>query len=531
MAIFLRRSIAASLVLFLTVSLGPSCSYVGQQKAVPSIPPLQRAEAAWRQLAAGHNDASIIASYDEAVKEVVGEMAHHQSPAKWTSSVRLGGGEVVKVDAGSTMTHQTWSPALFDELHTRHRDVSPTTAAKAIRPGVGATFDGIHEHDESKPDARFVFHKGQHLPVTALIEFGAHHIVPVLRLYDPREVQAVAVGGHKVALAADLALPGQEVLNKRSFLNQALAGLFRPERFMADQGLYMLEPYRADKIPVVFVHGLMSDPHIWENEVISLMADAELSKKVQCWCFMYPTGLPVANSAMRLRKSLQDAIKTFDPHGTSPSMNDMIMVGHSMGGLLTRMQIQDAGEAYWHTWFRLPPEKVPLDGEVSKTMRDALLFKANPCIKETVFIATPHRGAKMADSWIGQLGSYLIRVPQQIVQIGTSVATLDVEMLSPERLAMANFGINSISTLSPKHPFFKALNTCPMNAPCHSIIGNLGSSKPLHETTDGVVPYTSSHLDEAKSETVVPHWHGCVEYDDCAQQVVRIVRDHLQHRK
>ena len=477
-------------------------------------------------MAAGHASEQVLKSYERDVAEVVHELSAHESPSKWAGMMRLADGSVVRVDQGSGRSHDAWSPKLFDALHARHKP-PVTPVANALRAGIGAPLDGVHSRASHKADAHFVFKKGEHLAVTAVIEFGNPTTPPVLHLYDPREVSTIKVGGHEVRLAADFLLPVEKVFNKRSFLNEALTGLFRPERFMADQGLYMLEPYRADKVPVVFVHGLMSDPHIWENEVLSLMADPELGKRVQCWCFMYPTGLPVANSAMRLRNGMEEARKTFDFKGSDPGFKRTVMVGHSMGGLLTRMQVEDSGEAYWRTWFKVPPAQVPLNGEISRVMHEALLFKANPQIKEVVFIATPHRGSKMADGWLGRLGSYLIRVPQQIVQIGTSVATLDVEMLAPERLAMSHFGITSISTLSPRHPMFGALNSCPMKAPCHSIIGTLGSRKPLLETSDGVVPYTSSHLDEAKSEKTIPYWHGCVERIECAEEVTRIVREHL----
>jgi hypothetical protein len=202
-----------------------------------------------------------------------------------------------------------------------------------------------------------------------------------------------------------------------------------------------------------------------------------------------------------------------------------------MGGLLTRMQIEDSGTAFWSSWFRLPPDQVPLDGEVSRSLRQALLFKANPRITEVVFIATPHRGSKMTDTWYGRLGAYLIRVPQQIIQIGTSVATLDVEVLVPERLSLRNFGTNSVASLSANHPFFKALNSRPMKAPCHSIIGNRGKPGPLLESSDGFVPYSSSHLDEAVSEKIIPYRHSCVEQKECAAEVTRIVREHLRRGK
>ena len=527
---FSRRGLRLASIGFLFVVSVPSCSHLARRDEADKRPPMERAGEAWRLISAGQGTAPVVAQYNQAVAEVVLDLADKKAPDHWPATFTLADGQVLKIDAGSAQRHDAWSPKLFDHLRKRLK-AHPTPIKEAVRPGIGATLDGVHEHESEEANARFVYSKGQHLPVTAVIEFGKGRSLATLHLYDPREVRSIKVGRKPMDVAADFVLPVQEVLDKRSFVKAMVQGLFRPERFMFNQGLYLQEPYRADKIPVVFVHGLMSDPHIWENEVLALMADPEIGPRVQCWCFMYPTGLPVANSAMRLRKSMEDARKTFDPRDTDPGFNHTMMVGHSMGGIITRMQIQDAEEAYWRTWFRVPPSQVPLDGEISSIMREALLFKANPRIKDVVFIATPHRGSKLADSWIGRLGAYLIRVPQQIVQISTSVATLDLEMLAPERLSLGNFGINSVSSLSPKHPLFKALNSRPMKAPCHSIIGNRGNKGLLLDSSDGVVPYSSSHLDEAVSERIVPYWHSCVEQRECAEEVTRIVREHLHARK
>ncbi|MDB6119546.1 MAG: alpha/beta hydrolase [Verrucomicrobiaceae bacterium] len=526
---FFPRSLRLVVLSFLAVCSAPSCSHLARRSEADKRPPMARAEEAWRLIAAGKGTPSAVMQYDNAVTEVVLDLADKQSPDHWTGSMVLADGRTLKIDHGSAARHDVWPPKLFDHLRKRLK-AHPTPISTAIKPGLGAALDGVREHDSRDVNARFVYSKGQHLPVTAVIEFGKGATPAMLRLYDPREVLSIKVGGESMTLAADFVLPVQEVLDKRCFLNAMVQGLFRPERF-SNQGLYLQEPYRPDKVPVVFVHGLMSDPHIWENSVLALMADPEIGRRVQCWCFMYPTGLPVANSAGRLRKGMEDARMTFNPRDTDAGFNHTVMIGHSMGGLLTRMQVQDSEEAYWRTWFRVPPSKIPLDGEVSKQLREALLFKANPHIKDVVFVATPHRGSKLADSWIGRMGARLIRAPQQIVQLATSVATLDVEMLAPERLSLSSFGINSVSSLSPRHPLFQALNSRPMTVPCHSIIiGNMGGRGLLLDSSDGIVPYSSSHLDEAVSEKIIPYRHSCVKQKECAEEVTRIVREHLHGR-
>ncbi len=487
---------------------------------------MERAQRAWQQLEQGGFRQTVYEDYQQGVADVLNELSRQSRPNEWPEVVRLESGWTLRVDPGSR-TCETWTPRLFDEL--KHPKVPHSTLVKgAVREGLGLTLDGLRMDDHEDEHSKFVYQRRQHLPVTAVLDFNrAGPRQAVLRLYDPREIQQVKVGKRPVELAADFATPVHEVLDQKTFVRKALGGLFRPGRFLDEQGLFIQGPYRPEKVPVVFVHGLASDPHIWENEVVALMSDPEIGKRIQCWCFIYPTGLPVPMSAARLRSSLEEAQKTFDPDNNDPGFNRMVLVGHSMGGLLSRMQVIDSGDAFWRTWFKLPPEQVPLDGETGRQMRESLLFTANPKVKRVVFIATPHRGSEIADGWIGQLASKLIRVPLQVVQMVTSIATLDVDVLNSTRLEMKRLGADSINGLSTRHPVLEAMATRPMKATCHSIIAVARDKPRLEDTSDGVVPYRSSHLALAKTEVTVKAWHSCTRNPETVKNVTDLVRKHL----
>lgn len=521
--------LARSLFILLSVALA-SCSAIRREHA--RLSGIDQAAQAWEGMSEGGDSPALMQLYRDGVAQVLAEMAGRSAPEKWPATMKLENGWTIRVDQGSATSHDVWTPKLFNELEApEKKPESPVPGA--LREGIGLPVDGVRTDDHLDEQSRYVWQGKQDLPVTAVLEFSgdaSRARLATLRLYDPREVQSVKVGTRNVTLAADFVTPVHKVLDRRSFVRRALGGLLRPGRFLDDEGLFIQEPYRADKVPIVLVHGLMSDPHIWENIVVALMSDPQIGKRVQCWCFMYPSGLPVPVSAARLRGSLTTAEKIFDPDNNDPGMSKTMLIGHSMGGLLSRMQIIDSDLAFWHTWFTAPPEKVPLDGPVSQMMRGSLLFKSNPDVKRVLYIATPHRGSELADGWIGRMGASLIRAPLTLVQIATSVATLDVEQLNPARLEMKFMGANSISGLSTKHPVLQALAARPMKAPCDSIIAVVREKPKLEDTSDGVVPYHSSHLDEAKSETTVKSGHSCTKKIETVDAAREVVRKHLFSR-
>jgi pimeloyl-ACP methyl ester carboxylesterase len=294
----------------------------------------------------------------------------------------------------------------------------------------------------------------------------------------------------------------------------------------------MLEPYRPDKIPVVMVHGLMSSPATWAGMFNDLRGDPELRKRYQFWFFMYPTGLPIGYSASILRDQLNGVHAMYDPNGTNPNFNQMVIVGHSMGGLLTREMVQDSGTKYWDYYFKEPFETINLDPNTKQMLKKLMFFEHLPYVKRVVFIATPHRGSPMADEWYTHLLSGMVGLPETISTTTTNVVSKGVltETVASNYTKKAP---DSLMLLSPSSPFIRATNTVPLRSdiPYHSIIGTRKLTTFGAGTSDGIVPYWSSHLDFTESEKLVPSGHSAHEHPLAIAEVKRILHEHLEQKQ
>lgn len=368
-------------------------------------------------------------------------------------------------------------------------------------------------------------------PGTAVLEFGQATSpdapIPVrLRIYNTFEVRKIELAGKTRPLAYHVSAAVQISLDNKYIRKSALGGLLRPDKREEDIGLFGLQAYDPKKIPVVFIHGLKSDAHIWKNAVNEIYHDPELSARYQPVLFLYPSGLSVPSSSASLRQSLQAYRNLWDPEHDDPGMNQMILVGHSMGGILTRLQVIDSGESLRKAFFTRPIESIPwLTDEQAASVKRGLVFEPQPFIKRTVFVAVPHRGSEVADLKIVQLAIRLIRLPGDAVSIATAALTSDASVLNPALLEYNLFGLRSVDMLSPGHPYFEAMNERPILVPHHSIIGDNGKRIPP-DSTDGIVPYASSHLDSAQSELIVPYSHSCAEKPETVHEILRILHLH-----
>ncbi len=360
-------------------------------------------------------------------------------------------------------------------------------------------------------------------PVTALVQPSGRN--PQLAFYRTRIDDDANVAGYRGKLAADFSAPLAYMLSRGRNRSIDIAALLRPDATYDFMGLYQFERYDPEKIPVVFVHGLMSRPETWVPAVNELMADKKVRERYQFWFFLYPTGLPVWGSAAELRSELDRYRKTVDPSRSNRNLDRMVLVGHSMGGLISSLQIRTGGRALWQQFLHTPPDQLAVSPELKERIIKIIQFQPRPEVSRVVFFATPHRGSELAVNPVSEFFSRLIRLPLQIVQKDSYNLRA---ALREEYRDLFVAPANSLVFLRANSPLLKAILALPMRpgVPYHSVIGDQGRGN-TPDSSDGVVPYWSSRLDGAKSEKIVPSGHGAHENPEGIAELGRILRLHL----
>ena len=290
-------------------------------------------------------------------------------------------------------------------------------------------------------------------------------------------------------------------------------------------GLSLLRPYQRGKTPVVFVHGLWANPWSWSRMIESLEADAALRDRYQFWTFGYSTGDPLPYSAALLRRDLDEVRRKFDPDGTDAAFDRMVLVGHSMGGLLTKMMVQDSGTRLWRLISDRPADELAGEPDDRDLFRRALIFKPCPEVRRVVFIATPHRGSRVDRGGLERLGSRLIRLPDPLRASYERLIARNGPDFFTERFRK---GLpTSIDELEWQSPILMCLNELGL-APtikAHSIIADR-RDPPRAGGSDGLVPYESAHLEGTVSESLVSSGHLCQDHPAVIREVRRILAEH-----
>ncbi len=498
---------------------------------------LERAAEAWDALqnprATRQEKQQAEAAYERALSFMLKDWARGELPRDWQTGTVFEGKKssyAVNLQPGPGNPLEV-SPTSLDRLILADKVRIARDCEPVIEPGFGVPVVGQVLHSEELAAKHPMMPlNGAQLTLTAVLEFDpplagqprACH----LHFYNPLRLPKATVAGRSTTLAANYTASKELALNDGFLRRFSLTGLLFPDKVLDDAELYRLEIYDPNRIPVVFVHGLMSDPHIWYNTINAIYSDPELRAHYQPWYFLYPSGMAVPSTSWQLRQSLEQARARLDPEGDDPGMNRMVMVGHSMGGLLSRMQTIDSGDGIWNAYFNCEAEKLTVSNSTLQRLKDTLRFEKQPYIKRLIFIAVPHKGSSMADRGIVSRLSTLIRLPTDSMVLAKEIVTGNIDSLTPQMRDWGTFGFVSLGTLSPKHPYLKALNAQPIPVPHHSIVGHFGKG-PLLDSSDRVVPYSSSHLPTG-SELVVPYWHGCVEKPEVIAEVKRRLKQHLR---
>jgi pimeloyl-ACP methyl ester carboxylesterase len=355
-----------------------------------------------------------------------------------------------------------------------------------------------------------------------------------LHFYNPLFTPVMDMNGNKWSLAADFTMPlAMLASHTQPLFRTRWTALLNPGKTARPKRLYLMEPYSPDRIPIIMVHGLRSTPLAWAQLTNELMGDPEIRRHYQIWHYLYPTGLPLVASAADFRDELESVRTLLDPEGRDFAMQNMVVIGHSMGGLLARTLVTDSGDAIWNSTFAMPMSGLPPGLDQTPALHRLFYFQAKPYVKRVIFVAVPHHGSEVADSLLARLLARQVELPSALQDFVAHLQTSMPQLFKADDSARFDRGYhNGIRTLSPKDDSLMAMAKLPVNSsiPFHSIMGDRGRGGGA-KSSDGIVTYASAHLPGASSELIVPSNHSTYENPQALAEVKRILKLHLEQSK
>jgi pimeloyl-ACP methyl ester carboxylesterase len=481
---------------------------------------MEAARTALTQLKANPNDQVALHDYNFAVARMVGIIkANKLDP--WTKPL-----EVPVANGKLLLTHKRdprpmWNPALYNFTPADEFTIGGDYVKEHVtRPGIGAPVVAVGKEPNKEWRTNYLT-KCLFYGVTAVARFQGNRCI--LSFEDPLEKERVSVDGRTLPLAADFTVPLAVMLASAGPQVPKLERMLFPEKYAETAHLARLEPYNPNKAVVLVIHGLMDSPSTWAPMIINLRNDPEIRRNYQFWFYSYPSGYPYPHSAALLREKLDDAERRYPTH------RPMVVIGHSMGGCISRLLLTDTGENLWKMLFNgKSPAETKLPASSKKIYSDAIVFRHRPEIGRVIFIAAPLKGSEIATISLGRIGSMLIRTPGSLLRAGNDALKVGTFQSDDLKLKRAP---NSIDTLSPKNRFVKAINRIPLvpGIPYHTIQGDRGRGD-TPNSSDGVVPYWSSHMEGAKSECIVPSDHSAHQNPKAFEEVARILKLNAENR-
>jgi pimeloyl-ACP methyl ester carboxylesterase len=340
------------------------------------------------------------------------------------------------------------------------------------------------------------------------------------------DVETIEIEGREVPLAMEPTATLAYMLAENAPWTRELKGFFEGDLGVGEgDGLSGLQPFRSGKIPVVLVHGTASGPARWAELLNDLMAEERIRENFQFWVFTYNTGNPIAYSGWLLRRAIREAVDAVDPHDRDDALDRMVVMGHSQGGLLTKLTAIDSGSRFWDPISDVPPSEMDIAPETREILEGALFVKPVPEVERVVFMATPHRGSYVAAWGLAQWVGGLTRAPANLGAAVADLVTQDEVNAAVRQLDRVD---GAVANMSPGSEFIQTLAEIPI-APgirANSIIAVRGDG-PLEDEGDGVVAYESAHIEGVESEKVIRSGHSVQQNPILSQEVRRILLEHI----
>ncbi|MCB2173697.1 alpha/beta hydrolase [bacterium] len=392
--------------------------------------------------------------------------------------------------------------------------------------GLGVPLIGIRPQQESALGARIV-------PLTAFLRITSPEQELTkdtvgraqLEVYPAYDETEVMVNGQTVPLETDQTAAIAYALDNADIWTLDLRRFFFLKEQIKPQ-IVMISPYDPGKIPVVFVHGTASEMIWWAEMFNTLRGDATLNRRYHFWFFRYNSDHPLMGSAAALRDILREKYRQLAAADENQALDNMVIIGHSQGGLLTKATAVSSGDRLWRALSDEPFESFELSSEAREMLTNFLFIEPLPFVRRAVFISTPHRGSFLAKLWIGSLFRRLAGLPTAVIRGSKEFLTMERKLKLP--IQLKGRLPTSIDGMSPKNPVLLELAELPVSpaVKTHSIIA-VKDLENYRESDDGVVEYQSAHLPGVESEFLVESTHSCQQHPLVIEEVRRILLQHL----
>lgn len=468
--------------------------------------------------------------YNRAVQEIALEAYRLAKQADPGTPISMGRGASISVVTGSAKRIPSElipaSELTFDGLRNTY-----------TRDGFGADFVTV---TDPHADADTPYLELNYQPITVVLEFDGRDADEVrssrrmrLSLRDARLEPEVRLAGQGLPLAGNFSAAYGLWLARTDLMKLGMSGLLgRGVEGQDGPCVIMLEPYDPTRRVLILVHGLASSQEAWVNVANEVMGDPALRENFQIWQVVYPTRIPLLVSRARIQSALNETFTRFDPDRTHVASHHAVLVGHSMGGVISRLMVSSSDDLLLD---RLIGDLAPDPARLlaNDTLRTYVQWTPLPPVSRAVFIAAPHRGTPFVDHRLRNLFGRLIRLPVDLMESFNAILSAE----SMDRQAIKSLGVhrpdNGVNELAEGSRFMRATATLPMAPalPFHSIIARKSQDGPLEQSSDGLVPYASAHLSGARSESVIVSGHSVQEMPEAILVLREILRTHLRDER
>ncbi|EXD37714.1 PGAP1-like family protein [Acinetobacter sp. 479375] len=483
--------------------------------------------------------------YNQAIAKLVTISAQRSSVKKATDSVKIGNSIYnINLDQYQLLKNKELDRFIssynlnFSGLRTINR-----------RDGFGSEFVAVFPASEEKSNNKYILdplnasyqtsinpniHKARYLSATIVARpVKAESVDDIInspnitvQVMDPYRTENVDIAGKSYPLAANFSAPYGLWLAENNLGAAAYLSLIDREERLTMPHLYMLEPYNPNKKVIVLVHGLASSPEAWIALTNDIMGDSILREHYQVWQGFYSTNMPILESRFQIYALLKQAFGGLNPN--DPADKDAVLIGHSMGGIISRLLVSNADISQSALSMMSPYQQAKL--KKHPIVSERLKIQPITNFDRAVFMSSPNRGTDFADLWFTRAARKIIKLPGAFLGAVTDTIT-NQDIDAKDILTRIDKGLiqNGPSDLSHKSKFMALTEDInpPKGFVFHSIIGNKTNSKDPDVMTDGIVPYKSAHLDGATSEVIIKGGHSIQKTPEAVLELRRILRQHL----